>query len=648
MKVVIDIEANSLRRPTNIWLVICKEVESGRVSTFRNIVSDWKELDAFLNYTEMVTLWIGHNLLGYDGPVVASLTGCKDLCRVDRCIDTLILSKMINYSRPNGHSIEAYGEEFGLPKGKFNDWTKWSQEMEDYCLRDVEITEKLYLSQLRVIDDPSWSRAIRLEHDFQLIANLLHDNGFGFDTGRAKDLLDRVTVELKTLDDQMQEAFPPKEELIREFIPKLTKFGTISRTSVPRSLHPNIHAYDAGQTYRHTRLVTFNPDSHKQRVEVLNAAGWKPINKTDTHVDCQRSFNLAKRKGEDTTELKNKLDKLNLSGWKVDEDNLDTLPPTAPLPARLLAKRIQYESRRRTLTEWLGLVEEDGRIHGRFQGIGAWTHRMAHQKPNTANISREFKEDGSAKLLGREMRECWIAPEGRLLVGVDAEGIQLRIFAHYIDDKEFTDALVTGRKSEKTDPHSLNQGILGSVCKTRQAAKRFVYALLLGGGLDKLSSILGCSKAEAREALDRLLHRYTGFDRLRKSQIPADAKRGWFTGLDGRSVLLPGLSQRDREHLCMSGYLQNGEAIIIKKAAVTIDEKLRVDRERWKFVNIVHDELQSEVENSMDFAIEVAKIKAEAIRLAGEEYNLKCPMAGSYWNDDMKDYTIGSNWYKTH
>ena len=156
-----------------------------------------------------------------------------------------------------------------------------------------------------------------------------------------------------------------------------------------------------------------------------------------------------------------------------------------------------------------------------------------------------------------------MAPPKRLLVGVDAEGIQLRIFAHYINDPEFTQSLVEGKKDDKTDPHSLNQRILGSVCKSRAAAKRFIYALLLGAGISKLSEILGCNDNETQEALDRLLLRYGGFAALKQEVIPIDAKRGYFLRLDGRPVKLPGETLSSRRHLAMSGYLQNGEAAVL-------------------------------------------------------------------------------------
>ena len=663
MKVCLDIEANGLHNPTHIWVIVCKDIDSGVVRIFRKVTEDEKEKAAFIEFASTVTHWVGHNFLEYDYPQLKRLVSL-DIPDVEvHCTDTLILSRLTNYSRIGGHSIEQYGEELGLPKidiGKsvagYNPFfNQWSQQMEDYCVRDVEICARVYNILNRVDPTVDGYNPLRLEQRFQLVANDLHDNGFGFDVGGANDLLDKVEKELGKLDDKILKAFPPREVLIRAFTPKLTKFGTINKSSVPRALHDQIHRYEAGKVYKHTIQTPFNPASHKQLIGVLNEAGWKPEDKTQAHVDTERAINSTRgnRTGSNDTQLsdlRDKLTRLRVSGWKINETNLATLPATAPEPARLLARRILLESRRRTLTEWLNLVQDDGRIHGEFRGIGAWTHRMAHQKPNTANIASELNLDGSVKLYGKEMRSLWCAPKRRLLVGVDAEGIQLRIFAHYINDEEFTHALVKGRKSNKTDPHSLNQMLLGSVCKTRAAAKRFVYALLLGGGLGKLAVILGCSQSEAKEALNRLLERYTGFARMRNQTIPSDARRGYFIGIDGRKVALPGETQRDREHLCMSGYLQNGEALVIKRAAIIADKALSSDKERgsWKFVDIVHDELQSEVKNSFDFALKVAKIKAEAIVQAGKEYNLRCPMAGSYYNEDHKDYTIGKNWYVTH
>lgn len=644
MRVVVDIEANGLKNPDKIWLVICKDLDNGKYYTFY----PYREgFDALRNFWNSLSLVVGHNWLGYDWPNLDRLS--SGTLRSVPAIDTLIVSKLVDFSR-KGHSVEDYGEEFGLPKFEFTDFSRYSPDMDEYCRRDVDITERIYRKHERYINNSVRRASIETEQKFQEVCNDLEINGFAFNTAKAQQLLDNVTTELAELDAQILSSFPPREVLIREFTPKATKFGTISKSSVPRILHEQISEYMVGETYRHVKHEPFNPSSHKQIISVLNEAGWKPVVKTKTHIDVEREINIRERERSLDASLEAlyiKARHLKTYGWKVNEENLDTLPASAPAPARSLAKRILLEARRRTLTEWLDLVDPtDGRIHGRFYGIGAWTHRMAHQSPNTANIPNELDTQGKKKLLGKELRALWMAPKNRLLVGCDAEGIQLRIFAHYIDDPEFTQALINGKKEDKSDPHSLNQSILGSVCKSRAAAKRYIYALLLGAGQGKLREILDCDEASAREAYERLLARYTGFAHLKETIIPRDAKRGWFVGLDGRGVPIPGSDVGSRRHLAMSGYLQNGEAVAMKLATLKWWPRLK-DYDA-KIVNFVHDEWQVECPNDTRIALEIARMMADSLKEVGDDLKLKCPLAGSYWNDDLKDYTIATNWSKTH
>lgn len=652
MRIVCDVEGNGLE-PTEIWVVVCKDIDNNSVSIFRNITSNQTEKERFLTYAKDVSVWIGHHWLGYDYPVLRKLAGLEVHDVVSRSVDTLVVSKLVDYSRKGGHSIEQYGKEFGTEKLLFQDWSCYSKQLEERCVQDVEICEKIFNLYLPVISSKSWSDAIALESEFQSVANELHGNGFYFRSSVATALLSRVVTQLEELDREIVKAFPPKQVKIKEFTPRETKHGTISKTSVPRSLWPTLHEYEVGKTYPVFVNKHFNPSSPKQIVEVLADAGWSPTDKTKTHIDTERQLNrarLLKSKADDLdlSSLRAKMCMLERYGWKINENNLSTLPPSAPSPARTLAKRILVESRRRTLTEQLALVREDGRIHGEFFGIGAWTHRMAHQKPNTANIPNEYDLNKNKKYLGKEMRALWGTPKGRLLVGVDAEGIQLRIFAHYINDPEFTRALVEGRKEDGSDPHSLNQRVLGPICKSRDAAKRFIYAFLLGAGLGKLAEILEVSRDEAQTALDRLMERYKGFTNFKKNIIPNDARRGFFSGLDGRCVKIPGEDAGARAHLAMSGYLQNGEAVVMKKATLLWREQLKEIKDSWKLVNLVHDEWQVECVNNMDVALKIASTMSNSLTIVGQQLKLRCPLAGSYWNEGAKDYTIGTNWSVTH
>ena len=315
MLLVIDIECNSLINPTKIWCICCKDITTGERYAFREDYTEFKEL---LNRTSRL---VGHNLLGYDLPVLTNLLGIT--FPVEKTIDTLILSKLICYSRPDGHSIESYGEEFGLPKGKFNDWTKWSQEMEDYCVRDVEICSQVYSKYRHIVSDPNWWPSITLEHQFQLVVNSLHNNGFCFNTTRANNLLNKVTVELGELDAKIASAFPPKLVLVREVHPKLTKHGTLHKGDFRFVKNGDLSEYNGGPFSR-CSWTSFNAASHKQVVDVLNTAGWVPIDKTQTHIDTDREINRAKYIAREKRELDldilyDKLKVLQVYGWKINE-----------------------------------------------------------------------------------------------------------------------------------------------------------------------------------------------------------------------------------------------------------------------------------------------------------------------------------------
>ena len=103
---------------------------------------------------------VGHNIIGYDLPVLRKTYSWFEPC--GNVIDTLTLSRLYHpnmmeidkkrniermplqlYGR---HSLESYGYRLGEYKGEFGkttDWQNWSQEMQDYCVQDVQVTTKL-------------------------------------------------------------------------------------------------------------------------------------------------------------------------------------------------------------------------------------------------------------------------------------------------------------------------------------------------------------------------------------------------------------------------------------------------------------------------------------------------------------------------
>jgi DNA polymerase-1 len=345
-------------------------------------------------------------------------------------------------------------------------------------------------------------------------------------------------------------------------------------------------------------------------VERLNEWGWKPTEKTDTG----KSF-------------------------KVSETNLATLPEAAPAAAKALVERTMLESRVRTLTTWLENYNENtGNVHGQFHSIGTWTHRMAHREPNLGNVAAEKSIKYHTKRLrelatdlGGKCRSLWRVSDGHYLVGCDAESIQLRVFAHYINDPAFTKALLSGKKEDGTDPHSLNARILRC---SRDSAKTFIYAFLLGAGAAKLGEILGVGRGEGEKRKADFIRAYPGLERLRAERIPQDAARGYFEGFDGRLVAC------NSEHLMLAGYLQNGEACIMKHSVVHALQEIKRVGIKARICNIVHDEALYIVDGTEEEARATGKIQAEAIKLVGEKFNLRCPMSG--------DSRVGRTWLDVH
>lgn len=661
---ILDIETESLT-PSKIHVIVCRDIDTNKVSVFHN--GDWKKFAEYLVDTSFI---VAHNGLYFDIPVINKLLAPWVSIDPRIVVDTLVVSRLLDTNIEGGHSLAAWGERLGFPKGDFKDFETYSQEMEDYCIQDTLVTLKLYEHFKKYIHSPLWKQALRCEHDIVSICNDLRGNGFHFDVEKARELYVSISKQLSELDTQLATAFPPKSALIREITPKATKHGTLSRTDFRWVTDGDLTAYSPGVPFSRIEFIPFNAGSPKQVVERLNEAGWKPFEKTKGHLSAEKEYQRTKDKKQKEA-LKEKLKNYAVYGWAISEANLGTLPEKASSPsgqirleaARKLAERLILQNRYTVLRDWLDAVEnaknrywntheDKERIHGNFNHIGAWTHRMSHSEPNMANIPTfgGLPKDREPTYIERwkshvdpVFRQLWGTPKNRLLVGVDAESIQLRILAHYMNDSRFTESLLSGKKEDKTDPHSMNQKALGSVCQTRDDAKTFIYAWLLGAGFLKVSQILKCTVEEAAEANDSFLAYYPGLEYLKKVSIPQDAQTGYFRGFDGRFV------KCDSEHLMLAGYLQNGEACIMKHANLLWRERLTKEGIPFRQVNFVHDEWQTEVPDDFDLALHVAQIQADAIREVGEMFELNCPMAGSYKGDHgINGYSIGYNWYQTH
>lgn len=612
---VIDIECDSLT-PKVIHVVVLKNIDT---NTYLEYTKDNAHL--LSRVLDDASLVIGHNIIDFDLPVLSNLWSIA--VHQAKVVDTLILSRLLRYDIDGGHSLHEWGTRLGHPKLEFSAFDSYTPEMLVYCRNDADLTEKLYRFLIARLQ-PMGTKPIEVEHKIAFICREMHSNGFSFDIENATKLLQEITNEINTLDVEIQKAFPPKAVPIREVSPSLTKHGTINRKDFRWYDGTDYTIFQAECPFVLFKYEPFNPGSTRQIIDRIHKY-WSPIDKTDGYIEAERNKDKAK------------LERLKTYGWKINENNLGTLSDSAPAATRQLVRRILFESRRRLLEDWVNLSLEDDKIHGRFNGIGTWTHRMSHTDPNMGNISahKSIKYTSTelnslATSLGGRMRSLFTASPGMVLVGTDAEGIQLRIFAHLINDQAFVKSLIEGKKEDGTDPHSINQRILNAL--SRDDAKTFIYAFLLGAGIGKIKSILKQTTTQATQAKESFIQAYPGLKLLKETIIPRDAERGYFIGLDGRFVVC------SSEHLMLAGYLQNAEACIMKHANILWRDRLDAMGIYYRQVNFVHDEWQTECHP--EHAELVAQVQRQAITDTGVALGMRCPLAGSS--------NIGANWMETH
>ena len=548
-QIVFDIEADGLK-PTQVWVVVAKELCSGETKVFKE-----STLGDFAHYVKTeVKEVIGHNIIGYDIPV------CKRLLGVDfshcKITDTLVMSRLANPQQEGGHSLDNWGQRLGVPKGSHSDWSCLSQDMVDYCVQDVMVNERVYkklLSELESFGDES----VKLEHQVQTIIAQQIENGWLLDQEHCFLLLAELKEKKYELEEQVQKKFIPVATFVKTIEPKVKKDGSFSTVGL-KFLGDQWTSVQG--TFSRIDFPEFNLGSRQQIGKYLQRFGWEPTEFTD--------------KGQAI----------------VDEKVLSEVKDIPE--AMLIAEYLLVQKRIAQVQSWLEAVEEDGRVHGYVNSNGAVTGRMTHSSPNMAQVPAVYSP------YGKECRQAWTVPKGYSLVGCDASGLELRMLAHYMDDEAYTNEIING------DIHTANQMAAG--LPTRDKAKTFIYAFLYGAGDAKIGSIVDGTKRDGAKLKAKFLKNTPSLGALRERVGNASA-RGYLLGLDGRKLYIRS------EHAALNTLLQSAGAIIMKKALQILDEYATIWEIDYKFIGNIHDEIQAEVRNdqSENFGrLAVASIEA--------------------------------------
>lgn len=614
--VVVDLEANGLDVDVvDVHCIVTKPSDGDATAWVPSGVRDGvQHINRLIDngYT-----LVGHNLVEYDIPVLRRY-GLKEPPSV---YDTLAASRaaypgntLFNLDRkflsrnkefegvlkPGAHSLKAWGIRLGEHKGDYTGgFETFNEDMLTYCVQDVAVTT-LLLDKLRSrIPD----EAALLETEVARICRTMRLHGVAFDINAAVELAARLTARREELTKELQLVFPPWYEKGDLTVPK--------RNMQSRQLKPGMPGYKnvaAGAEYMGVERIEFNPASTDHIANRLQKVyGWKPKEYTEGG------------KPQVTAEVLHDL----------------------PYPeAKLLA---EYQEVKKILGyvaegdgSWLKL-EVKGRIHGKVNPTGTVSGRASHNRPNTGNVPTRSE-------LGHACRSLFVAGRGKVLVGADAAGLQLRGLAHYFGK---WDGGAFARQCETGDIHEFMR--LGTGLFTRDFQKTWTYAMLFGAGEGKLgqTAILdhrvalerglttlplpkqSAARTLGKQTLERLGNAVPAFPLLKKDLEKA-AEEGWLTTLDGRRIPI------GSAHTAIAMLLQGAEAVIMKTAMVIAAPKLKLYDAH--FVLWVHDEFQ--VECNREDADAVGSMLVEAIRLAGETLKLRVKLDGAY--------KVGNTWAETH
>jgi len=404
-KVVFDIETTMTA--DKIWCIVCKhgdtyyQFKEDRLHRFAELIKQTEEV-------------IGHNIIGFDIPVVNTIFG-YDVFANCKVTDTLVLSRLLNPMIEGGHSLRNWGTKLGQNKIHFEQFDYFSEDMLTYCRNDVELTERLYKFLIKKTTD--FGQSVELEHKVAQIIQKQHERGFKINVVEAYELQSKFQEDMNDLTTKVRQTFPPMK-IEEKFIPKSNN---------------KARGYVKGVPFTKVKYKEFNLGSRQQIAERLMLLGWKPKKKTDKgHVI-------------------------------VDEKVLSEIHNIPE--AKLINRFLMLQKRIAQVNSWIEGIKEDGRVHGKVITNGTITGRMSHQSPNMAQIPAVYSP------YGKECRALWTVNKGYKLVGVDASGLELRMLAHYMNDERYTHEVVNG------DIHRANQAAAGleSRDKAKTFIYAFIY-----------------------------------------------------------------------------------------------------------------------------------------------------------------------------
>jgi DNA polymerase-1 len=277
------------------------------------------------------------------------------------------------------------------------------------------------------------------------------------------------------------------------------------------------------------------------------------------------------------------------------------------------------------------LLGPDGRLHTTFNQTAATTGRLSSNNPNLQNIPIRTP-------LGREIRACFVAEPGDLLVSADYSQVELRLLAHIAGEDALKEIFrrgedvhtATARRVFGVEPDEIDPGM-------RSKSKMINYGIVYGLSAWGMADRLDIPQEEAEEFIQRYMAGFPAVARFIEETIAQGTEHGYVSTLFGRRRQVPELRarrwelRRQGERFAVNMVIQGTAADIMKVAMVRCAGALGDAGLRTRLILQIHDELLFEGP-----AAEAEQVKDIACREMGEAFDMDPPLA--------VEAGIGSDW----
>jgi len=633
---ICDCESTGFKyESTKIWVICAYDTETRRYyMSFDESVYDEFEIYQLIlgeeitcnilqSHEQMVELFSSktvcfHNYFQHDKPLIKKFYPEFSPAGEE---DSYILSQLYNPDR-GLHGLAAWGERFGLPKPAHEEWDRFSPEMLHRVIEDVKINvltweelqkEKGYWEK----KGNSWDLATKIEYGIANVQGEQEMHGVLVDEEEAYSLADEIFLEIQKLDEYLDSEMP-----LRVIQEKRATYEDEPFTKAGKLKSHVLKWFDGDELvegpFSRVSFEKTNLNAPSQIKDFLLSQGWKPIEwtkPTNLHPNGSPKMTIKNSYGE--TVPCPSLMELN-SGLGLAIGKRSVLKHRAGILFGVRKKDSK-------LTGVINIMRDDGRIEAGAVTNATNTGRMAHR--GLVNVPKPKDKDLWPS--NRQIRSLFIVPDDKIMMGVDADGLEARMEAHaclpYTGGQAYAYELLEG------DVHANNAIIFGT---DRDGAKAPKYALTYGCQAERLAHTLGCPIGKARELFNDFWSGNTALSEFKEAitKFWKDTGGKYIIGIDGRRI-----STRS-EHSLVNAYFQSTGSIVVKVAAMYLNKWVKLKCLDAQQIIIYHDELEYEVNPRDQDRVNYLAIKA--FEEAGKFLKIRVPVTGSpKW---------GRNWEAVH